>query len=120
MPFEAEVPPVAIPSFQDVLNLLLGPFGTTVLLVLIAVAFLREWVYAAGRLRASEKREADLLALLSTLAGGVDAVAKATEDRNRLEVDRREQLRSSGVSAGLSEAEELIVSQRRRRPRPNA
>lgn len=95
------------------LDLLLGPLGLTIGLLIVAIAFAKEWVVPGSRYRRERAESLDTIRLLTDR---VDDVAKATEDRNRNEQARLDLLRgsSAGLSAGLADAEDQI----RRRQRP--
>ncbi len=105
---------VAAPSldWKPWLDLLLGPLGLTIGLILVVLAFLREWVVPGARYR---KDMADLRDSLKQLQGGVTDVAEATKERNRIDQARVDLLRGSrGLSGGLADAEDEISSRRRR------
>jgi hypothetical protein len=109
---------VAAPSldWQTTLDFLLGPLGLTVGLLLVVLAFVREWVVPGPRYR--QDTEA-LREIIKTLTDQVGDVAKATEDRNRNEQARLDLLRGSqGLSGGMADAEDQIM-RRPRRPSGN-
>lgn len=104
----------------NLVALLLGPFGLTVGLLYVVRQFSSgQWL---GKERADELRALvkETTGLLDKALDGVDGVAKATEERNRLEAARIEDRRlaaglprSSGLSDELAGTEDRI-----RRPKP--